>query len=156
MNTSRGFTPIVAALGLAALLGCAAQSPAMGQTGQGGEGTTSMDALQGKTWTLMQFDDGSPAPAAPERNAITAVFKDGKISGSGGCNRYSAMVTSSSPGALKVGAISATKMACAGSAGSNEQRYFEALKKVETYALEEGKLVLSPGGLVFKEGSPAQ
>jgi heat shock protein HslJ len=112
-----------------------------------------MDALEGKTWTLVQFEDGSPASS---ERAITAVFKDGKVTGSGGCNRYSATVTSSSPGALKVGAISATKMACAGPAGSNEQRYFAALEKAEGFALEEGLLVLSPGRMVFKDGSPAQ
>ena len=150
MNEHRAFLQL-ATLALAALLGCAAQ-PATGQAA-GGEGTTSMDALAGKTWTLVQFDDKSPAPA---ERAITAVFKDGKVTGSGGCNRYSATVISPSPGALKVGAISATKMACAGPAGSNEQRYFQALEKVETYALEEGRLVLSPGRMIFREGSPAQ
>jgi putative lipoprotein len=152
MNEHRAFLQL-ATLALAALLGCAAP-PATGHpAGKDGEGTTSMDALAGKTWTLVQFDDKSPAPAG---RAITAVFADGKISGSGGCNRYSATVTSSSQGALKVGAISATKMACAGPAGSNEQRYFAALEKVETYALEEGRLVLSPGRMIFREGSPAQ
>jgi heat shock protein HslJ len=150
MNEHRAFLQL-ATLALAALLGCAAP-PATGQpAGKGGEGTTSMDALEGKTWTLVQFDDKSPAPA---ERPITAVFAAGKISGSGGCNRYSATVTSSSPGALSVGAISATKMACAGPAGSNEQRYFAALAKVETYDLEEGRLVLSPGGMVFKAGAP--
>ena len=146
MNEHRTFLQL-ATLALAALLGCAAP-PATGQpAGKGGEGTTSMDALDGKTWTLVQFEDGSPAPA---ERAITAVFKDGKVTGFGGCNRYSATVTSSSPGALKVGAISATKMACAGPAGSNEQRYFAALEKAEGFALEEGRLVLSPGRMVFK------
>jgi putative lipoprotein len=110
-----------------------------------------MDALKGKTWTLEQFDDGSPAPV---ERAITAIFEEGKISGSGGCNRYSAPVISSSPGALTVGAIAATKMACAGPAGGNEQRYFAALRKVDHYSLEEGGLVLSPGKLVFKPKAP--
>jgi len=154
MRLQRAFFQIAAALGVAAILGCAAPPPATGQTaGKGGEGMTPMDALKGKTWTLVQFDDGSPVPAG---RPITAVFEEGRISGSGGCNRYSASVTSASPGALHVGAISATKMACMGTAGTNEQRYFAALEKAETYALEEGKLVLSPGRMVFREGSPAQ
>jgi putative lipoprotein len=135
---------------LTALPGCAAPLPAIGQTptpGKGGEGMTPMDALEGKTWTLVQFDDGSPVqPGRP----ITAIFGGGKVSGSGGCNRYSATVISSAPGALKVGAISATKMACAGPAGTNEQRYFGGLEKVEGFALEDGKLTLSPGKMVFK------
>src|SRR5262249_33538897 len=128
MNTSRESTALMAALGLAILLGCAAT----GRTaGSGGEGKVSMDALQGKTWTLVQFEDGSRAPA---ERPITAVFQDGKTSGSGGCNRYTATVTSPSPGALKVGPISATKMLCTGPAGANEQRYFAALAKAEGFA----------------------
>lgn len=145
MSTQRAFFQFSAAVGLAALLGCAAPSSATGQPA--GKGTTSMDDLKGKTWTLVQFGDGSPAPA---ERAITMVFEDGKISGSGGCNHYSAGVTSSSPGALKVGAISSTKMLCSGAAGGNEQRYFAALAKAEGFALEEGRLVLSPGRMVFK------
>ncbi|HEV7506505.1 MAG TPA: META domain-containing protein [Thermoanaerobaculia bacterium] len=150
--STRAFFQLSAVLSLIALLGCAVPSPAAGQTpGKGGEGMTPMDALEGKTWTLVQFDDGSLAPA---ERAITAVFGGGKVSGSGGCNRYSASVTSSAPGALKVGAISATKMACMGAAGTNEQRYFAALEKVESFALEDGRLVLNPGKMVFKAGAP--
>ncbi len=137
---------------LTALPGCAAPLPATGSaTGQtpekGREGMTPMEALEGKAWTLVQFDDGSPVPAG---RPITAVFGGGKISGSGGCNRYSATVISSAPGQLKVGAISATKMACTGSAGTDEQRYFAGLEKAEGYALNDGKLTLSPGKMVFK------
>ena len=112
---------------------------------------TPMDALKGKTWNLVQFDDGSPVQAG---RPITAVFEEGRISGSGGCNRYSASAASASPGALHVGAISATKMACMGPAGTNEQRYFAALEKAEGYALEEGKLTLSPGKMTFKATTP--
>ena len=141
---------------LTALPGCAAPlpatGPATGQTpGKGGEGMTPMDALEGKTWTLVQFDDGSPVPAG---RPITAIFGGGKVSGSGGCNRYSATVISAAPGQLKVGAISATKMACAGPAGTNEQRYFGGLEKVEGYALEDDKLTLSPGKMMFKATTP--
>lgn len=144
----RVFFQLAMILALATVLGCAASPPATGQTtGKGGEGMTPMDALEGKTWTLVQFDDGSPVPAG---RPITADFGGGKISGSGGCNRYSATVVSAAPGTLKVGAISATKMACAGSAGTNEQRYFAGLEKAEGYALEDGNLTLSPGKMVFK------
>lgn len=135
---------------LTALPGCAATLPATGQTpgpGKGGEEMTPMEALEGKTWTLEQFDDSSPVPAG---RPITAIFGGGKVSGSGGCNRYSATVISAAPGQLKIGAISATKMACTGPAGTNEQRYFGGLEKVEGYALADGKLTLSPGKMTFK------
>ncbi len=148
-----------AAVSLVAL-GCVAQPPATGQTA--GKGTESMDALQGKSWVLAQFgdgDEGDDGSKAPAEGAITAVFAAGKVSGSGGCNRYSASVTSPSPGALKVGPVSATKRFCLGAAGENEQRFFAALAKTTGYALEGGRLVLtweregqSPGRLVFRAG----
>lgn len=145
MSTQRAFFQLSAAVGLAAFLGCTAPPLAAGQTA--GKGTASMDDLKGKTWTLVQFGDGSPEPA---ERAITAVFEDGKISGSGGCNHYSATVTSPSPRALKVGSISSTKMLCSGLVGSNEQRYFAVLEKVEGFAVEDSRLVLSPGRMIFK------
>jgi putative lipoprotein len=152
----RALFQLATVLALTVLAGCAVPPPAAGQTpsqtpGKSGEGMTPMDALEGKAWTLVQLDDGSPAPAG---RPITAVFAGGKVSGSGGCNRYSATVISAAPGMLKVGAISATKMACTGPAGTNEQRYFAALEKVEGYVLEDGKLTLSPGSMAFKSTAP--
>jgi heat shock protein HslJ len=144
---------------LAALLGCVAQPPARGQTA--GKGTVSMEALQGKSWVLAQLDDGSQKGSqAPAAGAIMAVFAAGQVSGSGGCNRYSASVTSPSPGALKLGPVSATKRFCLGAAGEDERRFFAALAKATHYALEDGRLVLtwdregqSPGRLVFRWAS---
>ncbi|HSS75265.1 MAG TPA: META domain-containing protein [Thermoanaerobaculia bacterium] len=147
MIARRAFRQLVTALGMAALLGSAANGQ---PTGKGGEGT-SINALEGKTWALVQFGDGDPAPT---ERPITVVFGDGKISGSGGCNRYSAGVTSPSPGALKVAPVAATKMACPGPVGGNEQRYFAALSKVTHFSLEGGGLVLSPGRMVFKPKAP--
>ncbi|MEA2600693.1 MAG: hypothetical protein QOF89_1685 [Acidobacteriota bacterium] len=98
-----------------------------------------MDALAGKTWVLAQLDEGSPAPAEP---AVTAVFEKGKVSGSSGCNQYSASVTSPSPGAIQVGPVAATKRFCMDPVGGNERRFFAALTRASRYTLEEGRLVL--------------
>jgi len=164
METRASSFHLAAGVGLAALLGCAAQPPATGATGQqtADKGTVSMEALQGKTWVLAQFDDGSPAPAEP---AITAVFAAGKVSGSGGCNRYSASAVSPAPGALQVGRVAATKRFCLGAVGDDEQRYFAALSKANRYSLEGDRLALtwereeregqSPGRLLFKAGGQA-
>ncbi|MBW8876164.1 MAG: META domain-containing protein [Acidobacteria bacterium] len=157
LKTPANALHLAVAVSLVALLGCVAQPPATGQTA--GKGMVSMEALQGKSWVLAQFDNGDDGSKAPAEGAITAVFAAGKVSGSGGCNRYSASVTSPSPGALKVGPVSATKRFCLGAAGENEQRYFAALAKATGYAIEDGRLVLtwdregqSPGRLVFRAG----
>jgi heat shock protein HslJ len=139
-------------LGLLVLSGCAGAS--------GGNTAMSIDALEGKTWVLAQLDEGSPAPDKP---AITAVFETGKVSGSGGCNQYTASVASPSPGAIQVGPVSASKRFCMDPVGGNEQRFFAALAKARRYTLEEGRLVLhwenkeqAPGKLVFTLRSAAR
>lgn len=139
-------------LGLFALFGCAGE-PAATSGATGGNGMMKIDALAGKTWTLAQLDEGSPAPAEP---AVTLVFEKGKISGSGGCNQYFASVTSPSPGAIQVGPVGATKRFCVGPAGENEQRFFAALAKASRYTVEGDRLVLyferegeGPGKLTF-------
>jgi heat shock protein HslJ len=143
---------IAAALLLLALLACAGKPGAT--TGPGGNGTMTIDALEGKTWVLTQLDEGHPMPAEP---AITVMFEKGKISGSGGCNQYFASMTSPSPGAIQVGPVGATKRFCTGEVGEGEQQFFAALGKASHYTLEGGNLVLTwekegqqgPGRLIF-------
>jgi heat shock protein HslJ len=143
---------IAAALILLALFGCAGKPAAT--SGPGGNGTMTIDTLEGKTWVLTQLDEGHPVPADP---AITVMFEKGKISGSGGCNQYFASVTSPSPGAIQVGPVGATKRFCTGEVGEGEQQFFAALGKASHYSLEGGNLVLAwekegqqgPGRLIF-------
>jgi heat shock protein HslJ len=69
----------------------------------------------------------------------------GLVSGSGGCNTYSAPFQST-PTSLSVGRIAATRMACAQDLMDQETAYFPALERTSVYRFESGRLVLVDGG----------
>jgi len=82
-------------------------------------------------------------------NAVT--LGDGRISGSGGCNRYSAAVLETGPGGLSIGPAASTKMACPDPAGGFEDRYFSALQEAHRFGFLLGNLVLHYGKWVGQE-----
>ncbi|MEA2115045.1 MAG: META domain-containing protein, partial [Thermodesulfobacteriota bacterium] len=68
------------------------------------------EVMAGVTWVLTGWKADEPAPRDPE---ITLEYKDGKFSGSSGCNRYFTDVTVGDvPGYITVGMIGATRMMC--------------------------------------------
>jgi membrane-bound inhibitor of C-type lysozyme/heat shock protein HslJ len=87
---------------------------------------------------------------ATEIGALTAdatettleIGEDGTIGGQGGCNGYSGNATIVG-GAIQVGPIAATKMACEPAIMEQETVYFEALGKTAGWRREAGALVLT-------------
>jgi hypothetical protein len=75
--------------------------------------------------------------------AITLDFQGEEISGSAGCNRYSADYQSSGD-SLRVGEIAVTEMACPEPAGILEQEtaYLAALQAAASYRLAEDQLAI--------------
>ncbi|MCX5518697.1 YbaY family lipoprotein [Kaistia defluvii] len=65
----------------------------------------------------------------------------GKISGSGGCNRYFGTVTVES-GKIKVGPLGATQMACVPAQMDQERKFLDALSSTRGYRIEGSKLTL--------------
>ncbi len=78
---------------------------------------------------------------------ITAEFKDGKLSGHGGCNQYFAGYTVEpldlTSGKIQIGEIGSTLISCGEEIDAQESSYFQALKKVSKYNLTDEGLVLS-------------
>jgi len=71
---------------------------------------------------------------------------EGRVSGSGGCNRYSGPATIDGD-AMSFGPVIATKMACESAAMSQEQAFFGALASVRGWTVEDDKLhLLDEGG----------
>jgi heat shock protein HslJ len=103
-------------------------------------GTLSLADLGGREWTLTELGWDQPVPEGVD---ITLVFEDGKVSGSGGCNRYFGGVTSEVPGELTFSAMGATRMACAEPAMDFEQRYLAALSTASQYSFIACRLALS-------------
>lgn len=111
-------------------------------------------------------DDGGAAAGAPSFEGVpwvlttgpSATFSDGTVSGSTGCNRFTAPYTQDGD-ALEIGEIAATNAACPPPAGTVEREYLAALERVAAWRLEDGELALDDedGGelLRFSEPSPA-
>jgi heat shock protein HslJ len=101
-------------------------------------GRLSPAVLGGVEWVLREWDGGDPAPAVPE---VTLTFADGRISGSAGCNRYFASVEAGdTPGAIAVGPVGATRMACPDPIEAVETRFLAALGRVEKFSFLAGRL----------------
>lgn len=104
-------------------------------------------ALEGATWRLTQVvhADGQ-LHAVPDSVEATATFAEGAVSGSGGCNRYTAGYTVDG-GKLTIGSAAATMMACPEPQTAVEQPFLAALAVVTTYRIEDGQLIwLDAGG----------
>jgi len=106
------------------------------------QGTLSLADLRGVTWRLSRLGRNE---RVPEGVKVTAVFGDGRVSGSGGCNRYSAAVVETDPPGFSIGPAASTRMACPDPAGGFEDRYFSALQAANRFGFLLGDLVLHYG-----------
>ncbi len=91
-----------------------------------------------QTWTLVEIE-GAPV-AAPGRTTLL-VARDGKVSGEGGCNRYSGRAETSEDGVV-FGPLLATKRACEPDVTRQEVRLFEGLRRTAAWRVENGMLTL--------------
>ena len=139
-----------------AALGCGvppAQTGTPGVTVPGREESRA-DSLRGQVWQLERFNDQTVALDP----AITAEFDRERVTGSGGCNQYSATVSYLPNGGLRLSPVSSTKKAClGGTTMSTEAAFYAALEGVVRHSFEEGKLNLfytrggaQSGRLVFR------
>jgi heat shock protein HslJ len=120
------------------------------------------DTSQAKTtWVLTTFIEGGTTTALLAGTEVTVTFEeeaglasaDGTVSGSAGCNTYSAAYTFDGS-FLTFEAPSATEMACSDPAGvmEQEQRYLGFLGDITTYHINGNQLRLETGAgraLVF-------
>jgi heat shock protein HslJ len=100
--------------------------------------------LNGTRWTLLEINEGQPALPNTE---VTASFQDGKISGSGGCNRYTTgfSLGNDNPFAMTASPLVATQKACPEPILSQETAYFTALQNVSHWGYVFGRLALYYG-----------
>ena len=101
--------------------------------------------LEDVRWKMIAMAiDGETADALPDVD-VTAAFDGGAVSGSGGCNSYSAAyVTEGS--AIEIGPAAATLMACPEPVMGQEQAFFAALDAAVEYSVTESELVLLDEG----------
>ena len=102
------------------------------------------------TWVLDQAASGSPDFGT--KVTVDATFTDQRVSGIGGCNRYSADLTTTAGGRFAVGPIATTKMMCTPENQGVEDDYLRRLAAAESYDVSGGELHVVNGAgadLVF-------
>jgi len=90
-------------------------------------------------WLLIQLD-GEEVANSDGRFSLR--FEDAKrLSGRGGCNRYSASCDAEAGGHLRVGPIASTRMTCP--EAQRERAFFAMLRSAVRYELDAKMLILS-------------
>jgi heat shock protein HslJ len=100
------------------------------------------NALTGKVWLGTALLGQTPVPGTE----LTAEFAAaGNVSGSAGCNHYSAKFTSAGS-SIKISSIASTRMACAPRIMAQESVFLKALSSARSYRVSGGKLALNASG----------
>ena len=104
-----------------------------------GGGNESGDRLNGTSWVLASIDGAAAVPGV----AATAIFANGQVSGSGGCNSYGGKYEVRG-NKLTTSEIVSTMMACADqSTMDQEAAFLGALGKAETFKITSDKLEIT-------------
>jgi heat shock protein HslJ len=104
----------------------------------------SLQTLAGTEWVLRAWDVDEPAAAGAE---VTLTYGGGVFAGRSGCNRYTAPATAGDvPGAVTVGPLAVTRMACPGPQSAVEARFLKQLRGAKTFGFRLGRLAVSYGG----------
>jgi heat shock protein HslJ len=106
--------------------------------------------LENTPWKLALVHDGSALADVLDETEITAVFVDGQLTGSAGCNNYMAEYKLSGD-KLTLGMAAATRKMCAAPDGvmEQEQAYLASLGSAVGFRIEDGRL-----DLLDAEGAP--
>ena len=109
-------------------------------------------SIVGTHWRAVRV--GALVPT--EGREPTLTLGPGRVSGSAGCNAYSSQGLKVGDGRIELGSIESTLRGCPDLDLSRvEHGYLEALREVDRYEFQDGRLVLSgPAGvLVFDQVS---
>jgi heat shock protein HslJ len=100
-----------------------------------------LETIGNTEWILRSWDSKQPAPTRP---AVTLIFKDGRFTGSSGCNNYFAPAKDGKiPGDVAVGAVGTTRKSCPDNEMSVERRFLEQLVRVRKFGFLVTQLALS-------------
>ena len=104
-------------------------------------------AVAGTSWVATGVNNGKDAVSSTAlTDKLTAVFgPDNILSGSGGCNTFTAEYTVAGSDGLQFGPIASTRMACADDVMQLESEYFAALGNTVSYKISGDSLTLRDG-----------
>jgi heat shock protein HslJ len=108
--------------------------------------------LTANAWTLTAIDD---EPVAADAGVTASFSADGVLSGSGGCNNYSA-TWSAEGSSLTITPIAATLILCIPDVDELETRYLGRLQAASEFAVSGGELTITTddgGSLTYSGGA---
>lgn len=119
---------------MAAAGGSAAASKSAGASSGGSSAAGAYSGkLQGTDWHIAEV--GGQAVSTQSQGTFR-IGTDGHVAGSSGCNDFSGTAKVSGH-SLHVGPLATTKKSCEPALMSQDQRFFEEIAKVATYAVDE-------------------
>ncbi|HEX7095900.1 MAG TPA: META domain-containing protein [Acidimicrobiales bacterium] len=98
--------------------------------------------LEGTTWVVDAIVDGDTVASVPQGAAATLVFAAGQVSGDAGCNELSGPATIEG-GAIEIGEIVSTDMACDEPAMMLEEAVLARLRGTVRYEIDAARLTLT-------------
>jgi heat shock protein HslJ len=135
---------LIVTVGFATMLSCRSPEPGPEPEPEQAVATDeSPEQLMARGWKLTSITGAGIELALTQEIEITLVFTpDGRIAGSGGCNRYFSGVELGAPGELSLGPVGSTMMACSELTMAQEQQYLQALQSAGRYRLAGDRLEL--------------
>ncbi|MCP4358634.1 MAG: META domain-containing protein [Chloroflexi bacterium] len=105
-------------------------------------------SLTGTLWQAIGYNNGKRGVISlVEGTEITAVFsKDGRLSGSSGCNNYTSSYTVEGENLTISEQMTVTRRACPPEIGEQENAYLAALLQAATYRIEGDRLQIRDAG----------
>jgi heat shock protein HslJ len=101
----------------------------------------SLETLGKTEWVLRSWDLKERPPKQP---IVTLAFKDGRFTGSSGCNNYFAPAKEGKiPGDVEVGPAGTTRKSCPDNEMSVERRFLDQLARVKKFSFLMTQLALS-------------
>jgi len=131
----------VGLVALASLVSSGCSSGAGSSASPSSTGADNSKALEGKVWKATEIS-GVTTVLTEKGTEVTAAFVAGKLSGSGGVNRYTATYETQSGDKITISQPAATLMAGPPEAMAQEQAYFAALTKATKFAVTADSLTL--------------
>src|SRR5512147_1737545 len=123
----------------AALVTMMTVSSGCSSSGASSQSSGNRQALAGTSW--LAEDIGRRGVLDNPRTTVS-FDQAGRVSGSGGCNRYGGPVEVSGE-MIRFGPLASTRMACSPAISDQEERFFAALRSATRFVVTaEGKLVL--------------
>lgn len=100
-----------------------------------------LETIGNTEWVLRSWGLKEPAPKQP---LVTLAFKDGRFTGSSGCNNYFAPAKDGKiPGDVEMGSVGTTRKACPDKQMSIEKRFLDQLVRVKKYGFLATQLALT-------------